>query len=111
MTVRGARVITYSVVGLFSFFAVRMTPPIARSPGERLATTSEVSASPAALTVSDAMVSPVVVIASNKETVDTLTLSGTIQSSLFSALDKSSDGSLPRSARAELAFSLADIFE
>ena len=57
------------------------------------------------------MADPVVVVASNKEKVDTLTVSGTIQSSLFSALDKSSDGSLPRSARAELAFSLADIFE
>lgn len=111
MTVRGARVITYSVVGLFSFFAVRMTPPIARSPGALLATTSEVSVSPAAFAASDAMISPVVVVASNKETVDTLTVSGTIQSSLFSALDKSGDGSLPRSARAELAFSLADIFE
>ena len=111
MTVRGARVITYSVVGLFSFFAVRMTPPIARSPGALLATTSEVSAPPAAFAASDAMISPVVVVASNKETVDTLTVSGTIQSSLFSALDKSGDGSLPRSARAELAFSLADIFE
>ncbi|HEY0243291.1 MAG TPA: M23 family metallopeptidase [Gemmatimonadaceae bacterium] len=111
MTVRGARVITYSVVGLFTFFAVRMTPPIARSPGALLATTSEVSDSPAAFAASDAMISPVVVVASNKETVDTLTVSGTIQSSLFSALDKSGDGSLPRSARAELAFSLADIFE
>jgi murein DD-endopeptidase MepM/ murein hydrolase activator NlpD len=38
-------------------------------------------------------------------------VSGVIQSSLFSALDKSSDGTLPREARAELAFSLADIFE
>jgi hypothetical protein len=111
LTVRGARVITYSVVGLFTFFAVRMTPPIARSPGALLATTSEVSDSPAAFAASEAMISPVVVVASNKETVDTLTVSGTIQSSLFSALDKSGDGSLPRSARAELAFSLADIFE
>ena len=111
MTVSGARVITYSVVGLFSFFAVRMTPPIARSPGSLLATTSEVPGAPAAVAAHDPIVSPVLVLASNKETVDTLTVSGTIQSSLFSALDKSSDGSLPRSARAELAFSLADIFE
>jgi murein DD-endopeptidase MepM/ murein hydrolase activator NlpD len=110
LTVSGARVITYSVVGLFSFFAVRMTPPINRSPASLLATTTENTASPAPV-ASDAIVSPVVVVASNKETVDTLTVSGTIQSSLFSALDKSSDGSLPRSARAELAFSLADIFE
>ena len=111
MTVRSARLITYSVVGLFSFFAVRMTPPIARSPGALLATTTDETAAPALAQPADFVVAPVVVVASNKEKVDTLTVSGTIQSSLFSALDKSSDGSLPRSARAELAFSLADIFE
>jgi murein DD-endopeptidase MepM/ murein hydrolase activator NlpD len=58
-----------------------------------------------------AHVAPVVVVASNKEKVDTVTVSGTIQSSLFSALDKSGREALPREARAELAFSLADIFE
>ena len=113
MTVRSARIITYSVVGLFSFFAVRMTPPVARNPGALLnaATTAPAPVVTASYAEPDLVVSPVVVVASNKEKVDTLTLSGTIQSSLFSALDKSSDGSLPRSARAELAFSLADIFE
>ena len=113
MTVRSARIITYSVVGLFSFFAVRMTPPIARNPGALLnaATTAPAPVVTASYAEPDLVVSPVVVVASNKAKVDTLTLSGTIQSSLFSALDKSSDGSLPRSARAELAFSLADIFE
>ncbi len=113
MTVRSARIITYSVVGLFSFFAVRMTPPIARNPGALL--NAAVAENPVATESYEALpelvVSPVVVVASNKEKVDTLTLSGTIQSSLFSALDKSSDGALPRAARAELAFSLADIFE
>jgi len=113
LTVRSARIITYSVVGLFSFFAVRMTPPVARNPGALLnaATTAPAPVVTASYAEPDLVVSPVVVVASNKEKVDTLTLSGTIQSSLFSALDKSSDGSLPRSARAELAFSLADIFE
>lgn len=124
MTVGSARVITYSVVGLFSLFAVRMTPPIARNPGSLLnQTTSEKPVATAfganargtaalpSVMQPEPMVEPVVVVASNKERIDTLALSGTIQSSLFSALDKSSDGSLPRSARAELAFSLADIFE
>ena len=125
MTVRSARVITYSLVGLFSIFAVRVTPPLARSPGPLLntsisqqpvATASPAQAAgaaftPAAVTPVEVMVSPVVVVASNTERVDTRTLSGTIQSSLFSALDESADGTLPRSARAELAFSLADIFE
>ena len=67
MTVSGARVITYSVVGLFSFFAVRMTPPINRSPASLLATTTDNTVSPAPV-ASDAIVSPVVVVASNKET-------------------------------------------
>jgi len=113
LTVRSARVITYSVVGLFSLFAVRMTPPIARNPGTLLnaAVAEDPIATASYEAVPDLEISPVVVVASNKEKVDTLTLSGTIQSSLFSALDKSSDGSLPRAARAELAFSLADIFE
>jgi murein DD-endopeptidase MepM/ murein hydrolase activator NlpD len=89
-----------------------MTPPITRSPGTLL--NSANAESPVATgfyAIPDVVVEPVVVVASNKEKVDTLTLSGTIQSSLFSALDKSSDGSLPRAERAELAFSLADIFE
>ncbi len=112
MTVRSARVITYSIVGLFSLFAVRMTPPIARNPGTLLnSAIAENPVATASYAVPDLVVEPVVVVASNKEKVDTLTLSGTIQSSLFSALDKSSDGSLPRAERAELAFSLADIFE
>lgn len=136
MTVRGARVITYSIVGLFAVLAVRMTPPVSRTPGTRaLAGFSQQSvtdnalasaeATPAPLQVEEtapaaihtipaanlAVVAPVVVVASSRETVDTVTVSGTIQSSLFSALDKSSSSSLPRAARAELAFSLADIFE
>ena len=109
MTVRSARVITYSLVGLFSIFAVRVTPPLVRSPGRILKTS--IAQKPVATASPEVVVSPVVVLASNMETVDTLTVSGTIQSSLFSALDKSADATLPRSARAELAFSLADIFE
>lgn len=112
MKVRSARIITYSAVGLFSLFAVRMTPPIAPNPGALLnSTIAEEPVATASYAVPDVVVDPVVVVASNREKVDTLTLSGTIQSSLFSALDKSGDGSLPRSERAELAFSLADIFE
>ena len=109
MTVRSARVITYSLVGLFSIFAVRVTPPLVRSPGRILKTS--IAQKPVATASPEVVASPVVVLASNTETVDTLTVSGTIQSSLFSALDKSADATLPRSARAELAFSLADIFE
>jgi len=56
-------------------------------------------------------VAPVYVVASSASTVDTLTVNGVIHSSLFAALDKSGAVGLPREARAELAFSLADIFE
>ena len=125
MTVRGARILTYSIVGVVAILAVRMTPPLARNPGARLpsaiaqkpvptasyADAGEFAFTPAVVVPNEPTVSPVVVLASNKERVDTLALSGTIQSSLFSALDKSSDGTLSRAARAELAFSLADIFE
>ena len=128
MTVRSARVITYSVVGLFACIAARMTPPLARAPGTGVlgafADASSASApnatnelialppGPVVISLPNAPItSPVVVFASNEEKVDTLTVSGVIQSSLFSALDKNADQSLPRSARAELAFTLADIFE
>ena len=145
MTVRGARFITYSIVGLFTVVAVRMTPPVNRTPGSRAlggfseqsaaeiesqyqaeqvaeeaAAPAQVAEAAANAPISPAqhasfanmpLVNPVVVLASNKTTVDTVTVSGTIQSSLFSALDKTARESLPREARAELAFSLADIFE
>ena len=71
----------------------------------------QVAYSPVVIQPNELMASPVLVEASNRTRVDTLTLNGIIQSSLFSALDKSGDASLPRSARTELAFSLADIFE
>ncbi len=119
MTVRNARVITYSLVGLFCVLAVRLTPPVGRTPGNVVlgqfavagASTSTARVLPPAFRLTSFVAAPVVVEASNKEKLDTLTVSGVIQSSLFSALDKSSDGSLPREARHELAFSLADIFE
>ena len=112
MTVRTARVITYSIVGLFALFAVRMTPPIAPVPDARLfkdfaqAAPSYVEPRPAGFAVA-----PVVVYASTVTKLDTVTVSGVIHSNLYSALDKSRAADLPREARAELAYSLADIFE
>ncbi len=143
MTVRSARLITYTLVGLFSVVAIRLTPPVNRTPDKKVlgafaaepqeqtegladladapasggmsSTASipvmQVAFNPVIVQPNELMAPPVVVEASNKVKVDTLTVSGVIQSSLFSALDKSSDASLPRSARTELAFSLADIFE
>lgn len=111
MTVRTARVITYSIVGLFTVVAVRMTPPVARTPGANALGGFAVRNAKTSGGPTETMVAPVLVVASNRDEVDTLTVSGVIRSSLFSALDKSSSADLPRSARAELAFSLADIFE
>ncbi|MEO5588260.1 MAG: M23 family metallopeptidase [Gemmatimonadaceae bacterium] len=119
MTIKLARAITYGIVGLLSAVAVRMTPPIAANPGSRLpaqltdARTATRAAPPTTVDPQqpEIVVNPVLVVASDKELIDTLTVSGTINSSLFSALSARADDNLPRSARAELAFSLADIFE
>ena len=54
---------------------------------------------------------PLVIEASNTELVDTLAISGVIHSSLYNALNESGVGVLPPSARHQLAWSLADIFE
>jgi murein DD-endopeptidase MepM/ murein hydrolase activator NlpD len=56
-------------------------------------------------------VNPVVVVASSASKVDTLMVSGVIHSSLYSALEHNPAVDLPRAARGELAYSLADIFE
>jgi murein DD-endopeptidase MepM/ murein hydrolase activator NlpD len=49
--------------------------------------------------------------ASNTELLDTLAIAGVIHSSLYNALNESGVGVLPPSARHQLAWSLADIFE
>ena len=59
----------------------------------------------------DFLLQPVMVEASNTELVDTLAISGVIQSSLYNALNESGVGVLPPSARHQLAWRLADIFE
>jgi murein DD-endopeptidase MepM/ murein hydrolase activator NlpD len=125
LTVRSARVITYSIVGVFAVAAVRATPPIARSPRSRLpqeiaqkpvavaspAIVTSVSLPPVVATEAEPTITPVLVVANNKEKIDTMTVSGVIKSSLFAALNNNTTAGLPKSARNELAFSLADIFE
>jgi murein DD-endopeptidase MepM/ murein hydrolase activator NlpD len=59
----------------------------------------------------DFQLKPVVIEASNTELVDTLAIAGVIRSSLYNALNESGVGVLPPSARHQLAWSLADIFE
>jgi ribonuclease PH len=52
-----------------------------------------------------------VVVANDKDKIDTLVVAGVIHSNLFNAIDKAAGEALPRGARNGLAFSLADIFE
>ena len=113
MTIRTARVITYSFVGLFALFALRMTPPITSTPDGRLLTPFAAAAQPTPIVMrpTGVEVPPVVVLASTVSRIDTVTVSGVIHSNLFSALDRSPASGLPRSERAELAYTLADIFE
>ena len=59
----------------------------------------------------DFQLKPILVEASNTELVDTLAISGVIHSSLYNALNESGVGVLPPSARHQLAWRLADIFE
>jgi murein DD-endopeptidase MepM/ murein hydrolase activator NlpD len=59
----------------------------------------------------DFLLTPLVVEATNKDLVDTLAIAGVIHSSLYNALNESGVGVLPPSARHQLAWSLADIFE
>ena len=112
MTIRTARVITYSFVGLFTFFALRMTPPIESTSNDR-PFTPYAPAQPeiASLPPAGVEVAPVVVFASTVAKIDTVTVSGVIHSNLSVALDRTPATGLPRSERAELAYSLADIFE
>ena len=137
MTVRSARLLTYSVVGAIAWLAMRMTPPLAPDPGasvlrgiadEATAPIAALASAPAALaeTVGSVplrflhptfvanepiTVEPVVVEASTASKIDTVTVSGVIHSNLFNSLATAADARLPRAARAELAFSLADIYE
>jgi len=141
LTVRTARVITYTFTGLLALFALRITPPIAPPPdgklfaafaeppapaevvapaviAPKLVASQRVNTPVATLVMNPVVVrpagfevAPVYVVASSATKLDTVTVNGVIHSSLFAALDKSAAAGLPREARTELAFSLADIFE
>jgi murein DD-endopeptidase MepM/ murein hydrolase activator NlpD len=89
-----------------------MTPPIAPTPeGRFFASLPADEPTPVDLMRGGIGVPPVVVSAPTGAKIDTVTVSGVIHSSLFSALDRTPAADLPRSERAELAYSLADIFE
>ena len=121
MRLSWARSITYTVVGALAIGALRLTPPVPAARAGELLSTREIdpirvlgperASVPVAPYVYDPIVSPVLVVANSKTIIDTVAVSGTIRSSLYSALDQFSDGVLPRGQRLRLAWLLADIYE
>lgn len=136
VAVRG---VTYGIIGTLAWAAVRFTPPVAHrvslnesavadAPGPAAA-----AGTPAAITagadaaglvaVAPVIVTepasntpvlrydPVVVMARRLSGVDTVSLEGTIHSSLMASLLRVGQGEIPTAQRRSLAWSLADIFE
>jgi murein DD-endopeptidase MepM/ murein hydrolase activator NlpD len=115
-----ARNITYTMVGVISVVAVRVTPPLPPSPTAGVAASAiptprlgfgDVAVRPIDLSAGAPSLFPVVVQPTTQPYLDTVAITGTISTSLYAALDNSDAGGLPRSARLELAWLLADIFE
>ncbi len=121
MRLSWARSITYTVVGALAIGALRLTPPVPAARAGELLSAREIdpirvlgnerTSAPVAPYMYDPIVSPVLVVASNKTIIDTVAVTGTIRSSLYSALDQFSDTVLPRGQRLRLAWLLADIYE
>ncbi|HUF65953.1 MAG TPA: M23 family metallopeptidase [Gemmatimonadaceae bacterium] len=76
-----------------------------------VAFTKERALRPFDLTGGAAPHEPVIVMARTGPTIDTVAIGGTIRSSLYAALDDADAAGLPRSARLQLAWAIADIFE
>jgi murein DD-endopeptidase MepM/ murein hydrolase activator NlpD len=103
-----ARPASYAVVAIMAMVAIWLTPALEE---KKVLPMEPVIVTRPGLEPADFMLPPLVIEASNAELVDTLAISGVIQSSLYNALNESGVGVLPPSARHQLAWSLADIFE
>ena len=99
---------SYAVVATLAAVAIWFTPSLEK---KQVFAMQPVVVSRPGLEPADFALSPLVVEASNKELVDTLAIAGVIQSNLYNALNESGVGVLPPSARHQLAWTLADIFE
>ena len=99
---------SYVVVATLAAVAIWFTPTLEKKTVFAL---DPVTVTRPGLEPADFMLRPLYVEASNKELIDTLAISGVINSSLYNALNESGVGVLPPSARHQLAWSLADIFE
>jgi murein DD-endopeptidase MepM/ murein hydrolase activator NlpD len=102
------RPLSYAIVATLAVVAIWLTPPLEK---KQVFPMEPVVVSRPGLEPANFLLSPLVVEASNTELVDTLSIAGVITSSLYNALNESGVGVLPPSARHQLAWSLADIFE
>lgn len=102
------RPLSYAVVATLAVVAICLTPPLEK---KQVFPMQPVVVSRPGLEPANFLLSPLVVEASNTELMDTLAITGVITSSLYNALNESGVGVLPPSARHQLAWSLADIFE
>jgi len=102
------RPVSYAIVATLAAVAIWFTPTLEK---RQVFAMEPVVVSKPGLEPADFLLSPLVVEASNTELVDTLAIGGVIRSSLYNALNESGVGVLPPSARHQLAWSLADIFE
>ena len=122
-----ARGLTYGLIGTMAWAAIRFTPAIAPSapptdPAALAATNKAITAAavttfnPVIVSVPESSVpelrfNPVVVEAHLLQGVDTITLAGTIHSSLVASLEHVGQGELSTGQRRSIAWDLADIFE
>jgi murein DD-endopeptidase MepM/ murein hydrolase activator NlpD len=102
------RPLSYAVVATLAVVAICLTPPLEK---KQVFPMQPVVVTRPGLEPANFLLSPLVVEASNTELMDTLAITGVITSSLYNALNESGVGVLPPSARHQLAWSLADIFE
>ena len=102
------RPISYAIVATLAAVAIWFTPQLEK---KQVFAMEPVVVSRPGVEPADFLLSPLVVEASNKELVDTLAIGGVITSNLYNALNESAAGVLPPSARHQLTWSLADIFE
>jgi len=102
------RPIGYVIVAAMAAVAIWLTPALEK---KQVFPMEPVVVSRPGLEPADFAFQPLVIQASNTELVDTLAIAGVITSSLYNALNESGVGVLPPSARHQLAWSLADIFE
>jgi len=103
-----ARALSYTTVASLAGLAIWFTPQL--GPVRAIPFAPVVVVHPE-LPQTDYVSSPMLVFASTVPVIDTVAVAGVIQSSLFAALDNTARDELPRSARHNLAYSLADIFE